>query len=131
MTPPSSANSSPSSLPAAFLILNELALICKAPVPVSLIILFEPSWYISKSWELPIFIDVESVSNRASALWSHNKYLPDVAPKNLTSWPVSLTPTVIASLWYEGPSNWNELATVGVVVIELSALNTIPPSFWL
>ena len=42
-----------------------------------------------------------------SADSSHKKDLPEVAPKNLTSYPVSLTPTVTVELNWEVPETSN------------------------
>ena len=69
--------------------------IFKAPVELVMYEL-EPSWYKVKSVPSPIFIGVESVKSKESADSSHNIKEPDVAPKSLTSTPVSSTPKVVA-----------------------------------
>ena len=48
------------------------------------------------SLSLTISTTAPPAVNNLSALSSHNKYAPDVAPKNLTSTPVSSTPKVVA-----------------------------------
>ena len=46
----------------------------------------------------PILIGEESVNSNASSDSSHNKKLPAVSPKNLTSCPVPSTPVVIVAM---------------------------------
>ena len=75
--------------------------------------------------ELPVMV-VVPVTIKLSALSSHSKLLPDVAPKNLTSYPVSSTPTdTVASIWV-APSISTASRFVVPSTSKLPSISTLP-----